>query len=146
MRNVLKLIMSSIVGVILFQVGSYFLYAKSDIEVCYYKNFTPLLYDIERLHIYSIVDLNTGEKQEIKQILEPRYQVVDFSKGNISVDENWNDSAITKVQITVNYNFPFRAIVYESLRNVHYIELWRSEFYCFFGKWVLIEKVNVGQS
>ena len=144
MRNILKIVATDILGVILFQVGSYFLYGKRDIEVCYYKNFTPLLYGIERLHIYSTADLMTCEKQEIKQILEPKYTIDEFSNENMQLDRA--DNKTVTLQIKVNYDFPFRAVVYENVRTATYLEVWKSEFCWLLGKWVLVEKVNVGQS
>ncbi len=146
MKRIIKISFVTILILTLYQTVSYFAYGKRKIEICYYEHFSPLIKDINNLNVQSKTELTYLEKQEIKEILASNYNVISFSEDTIKHEKDGLDKEITTLGISVNYEFPFHAVVYENLRTENYIEVWKSELNWFMGKWILKQRINIGQT
>ncbi len=146
MRRIVKISLIAILSLGLYQTSSYLLVGKRNIEVCYFKHFSPLIQDLDKLQIVSTTELNTHTRHEIQETLKPKFNVIGFTNDTALLYKHQYDKEITLIIITVDYKFPFHAVVYENLRTSDYIEVWKSDLDWFFGKWVLRQKINIGQT
>lgn len=146
MKHIFKISLSILLILLLFQIGSYYLYGKKRIFVCYCEHISPLLYNVNRLAIFSEKELKASEKEDIKEILEDRYQIVSFPKDSIQYDKLIYEKNVFTIKLSTDFKFPFQAVVVEGSRTKEYIEVWESELYWIMSKWYLRKRSNIGQS
>jgi hypothetical protein len=146
MKYTSKIILTILFLLFSYQIGSYYLDGKDCIYVSYYKFFAPLIGNVDKLGIKSNIELQDTEKEKIKDYLENKYLTVDFMQDSIVANNyvTFNNNAV--VEISVDFKFPFRAVIYENFRSEGYVEVWESDLTWFLGQWVLKQRVNIGQS
>nr|WP_319401680.1 hypothetical protein [uncultured Carboxylicivirga sp.] len=146
MKYIFKVILTISLLLFSYQIGSYYLDGKESINVNYYKYHDPLVGNINKLGVISNYDFQNSEKVKINDYLEDHYKTVDFLKDSIE-DINYiavKNNAI--VEISVDFKFPFHAIIYEYFRSEDYVEVWESDLTWFFGNWILNKRTNIGQT
>jgi hypothetical protein len=146
MKRFFKYTWIIILGIPVFQTGTYYLIGEQRVMVDYLKHFDPLLFEVKDLLIVTQKELTTAQKERITSILNEEYNVVDFADNLGKVDFLLMDEDISIINLEMETELPYRIKIYESLRTQNYIEVWESQLVWIAGKWVLRERRCIGQT